>query len=63
MTGITIAVDDYGPIMFYDIGRPSSVTAKGTDGSLYIVRLVRDAAKNVQRRNVPRADDRERQDE
>ena len=28
-----------------------------------IVRLVRDAAKNVQRRNVPRAADRERQDE
>ena len=37
MTGITIAVDDYGPIMFYDIGRPGFITAKGTDGMLYVV--------------------------
>ncbi len=37
MTDITIAVDDYGPLMFYDIRRPGSVIAKGTDGSLYVV--------------------------
>lgn len=37
MTDITIAVDDYGPLMFYDMRRPGSVIAKGTDGSLYVV--------------------------